>query len=114
MAKHQHDWNTPDLFGNSFGSPVKTHVRRKDPITSKLAAKSIDSKTLEMRVYDVICKFPYGCISDDVVRMIPEHGVQTISPRFAKLIKKGFIEDTGKQRQGAAGRMQRIMRRKVD
>jgi len=112
MAKH--DWHTPDLFGESFGSPAKTHVRRKDPATSKLAAKSIDSKTLELRVYDVICKFPNGCISDDVVRMIPEHGVQTISPRYAKLIKKGFIEDTGEQRQGAAGRMQRVMRRKVD
>jgi len=114
MAKHQFDWKTPDIFNGSFGSPAKSHARRKDPITSKLAAKSIDSKTLELRVYDVICKFPNGCISDDVVRMIPEHGVQTISPRFAKLIKKGFIEDTGRQRQGAAGRMQRIMRRKVD
>jgi hypothetical protein len=46
--------------------------------------------------------------------MIPEHGVQTISPRYAKLIKKGFIEDTGEQRKGAAGRMQRVMRRKVN
>jgi len=114
MAKHQHDFNTPDLFDVPFGSPAKSHVRREDPATSKLAAKSIDSKTLELRVYDAICKFPNGCISDDVVRMIPEHGVQTITPRFAKLIKKGFIEDTGEQRRGAAGRMQRVMRRKVN
>ena len=43
MAKHQFDWKTPDIFDGHFGSPAKSHARRKDPATSKLAAKSIDA-----------------------------------------------------------------------
>lgn len=86
-------------------------VRRTDPDTSRAAANTIDATALEQRVYEVICSFPNGCISDDVVKLIPEHGVQTVSPRYAKLIKKGFIVDTGQRRQGAAGRGQRVMRK---
>lgn len=86
-------------------------VRRTDPDTSHAAANSIDATALEQRVYEVICSFPNGCISDDIVRLIPEHGVQTVSPRYAKLIQKGFIVDTGERRQGAAGRGQRVMRK---
>ena len=37
-------------------------------------------------------------------------GVQTITPRYAKLIEKGFIEDTGERRKGLSGRGQRVMR----
>lgn len=86
-------------------------VRRTDPDTSRAAANSIDATALEQRVYEVICSFPNGCISDDIVRLIPEHGVQTVSPRYAKLIQKGFIVDTGERRKGAAGRGQRVMRK---
>ena len=86
-------------------------VRRTDPDTSRAAANTIDATALEQRVYEVICSFPNGCISDDIVRLIPEHGVQTVSPRYAKLIQKGFIVDTGERRQGAAGRGQRVMRK---
>jgi hypothetical protein len=89
----------------------KTMVRRNDPDTSHAAAHTVDATALEQRVYEVICSFPDGCISDDVVRHIPEHGVQTVSPRYAKLIQKGFIVDTGERRKGAAGRGQRVMKK---
>ena len=87
------------------------HLRRNsDPDTSHAAARKVDATGLEQRVYEVIKSFPKGCISDDVVRLIPEHGVQTISPRYAKLLQKGFIVDTGERRTGAAGRGQRVMK----
>jgi len=40
----------------------------------------------------------------------PHHGVQTISPRFAPLIRKGFIADTGEKRKAKSGRSQRVMK----
>jgi len=114
------DTNTLDLFTH-IPKPLRQKyvrktepramVRRTDPDTSRAAANSIDATALEQRVYEVICSFPNGCISDDIVRLIPEHGVQTVSPRYAKLIQKGFIVDTGERRQGAAGRGQRVMRK---
>ena len=114
------DTNTLDLF-TATPQPKKRKyvrktepramVRRTDPDTSRAAANTIDATALEQRVYEVICSFPNGCISDDIVRLIPEHGVQTVSPRYAKLIQKSFIVDTGERRRGAAGRGQRVMRK---
>jgi len=40
----------------------------------------------------------------------PNHGVQTISPRFAPLVRKGFIEDTGERRKASTGHSQRVMK----
>ena len=118
--RDRNDTSTPDLFTN-LPHPKKRKyvrkigpkalVRRTDPDTSHAAAKKIDATALEQRVYDVICSFPNGCISDDIVKRIPEHGVQTVSPRYAKLIQKGFVVDTGERRTGAAGRSQRVMRK---
>jgi len=108
--KHPHDTFTLDLFGNFFGTLSRKMVRRKDPDTSKKAAEKVDSATLERMVYEVIASFPKGCISDDVIRALPSHGVQTLSPRYAPLIKKGFIVDTGERRVGKSGKQQRVMK----
>jgi hypothetical protein len=118
--RNKKDTHTLDLFQEAPKPKNRNYVRktepramvrRTDPDTSRAAANSIDATALEQRVYEVICSFPNGCISDDIVRLIPEHGVQTVSPRYAKLIQKGFIVDTGERRQGAAGRGQRVMRK---
>lgn len=97
--------------------PIKTHtepktlVRRTDPRTSIDAACSLEAGGLEEKVYEVIKSFGVkGCISDDVVVAMMPIGVQTVTPRYAKLIAKGYIEDTGETRKGASGRGQRVMR----
>jgi len=59
---------------------------------------------------EAISKYPNGCISDELMVHFPNHGVQTISPRFAPLIRKGFIEDTGERRKSSSGRSQRVMK----
>lgn len=98
------------LFDRIFGTSPKEMVRTTDPDTSVEAAHSVDSTQLEAMVYEIISKYPNGCTSDEVMTHFPSHGVQTISPRFAPLIRKGFIYDTGERRKASSGRSQRVMR----
>jgi hypothetical protein len=98
--------STPSFFGTLW----RKLVRRNDPVTSHEAAKSVDTTKLEALVYEVIRSHPQGCIADDVERAIPQHRSNTVTPRFAPLIRKGFIEVTGEKRLASSGRMQRVMR----
>jgi hypothetical protein len=91
-------------------NPNPGMARNTDPETSHDAAESIDTTALEQIVYEVIKQFPNGCIGDDVVKMLPEFGIQTISPRYAPLIRKGWVVDTGEKRQARSGRSQRVMK----
>ena len=84
-------------------------ARNSDPDTSHSAALSIDTTALETVVLDVIKRFPKGCIGDEVVRSLPAWGVETISPRYAALLRKGHIVDTGERRVASSGRSQRVM-----
>jgi len=106
-----------DIFKNMkqsvtrfFGSYPKTMVRTTDPDTSINAAEKVDSTKLEQQVYEVIAKYPDGCIAEEVMSHFPNHGIQTISPRYAPLIRKGFIEDTGERRRASTGHSQRVMK----
>lgn len=90
--------------------PVPGGARNTDPETSHEAAESLDTTELERIVYEVIKMFPNGCIGDDVVRMLPGFGIQTISPRYAPLLRKGWIVDTGEKRKARSGRSQRVMK----
>ena len=102
--------NMKQSMDKFFGTEPKMMVRTTDPDTSMDSAEKVDSTKLEQMVYETIAKYPNGCTSDEVMSHFPNHGVQTISPRFAPLIRKGFIEDTGERRKSAAGRSQRVMR----
>lgn len=93
-----------------FGSEPKMMVRTTDPDTSMNAAEKVDSTKLEQQVYEVIAKYPDGCIAEEVMSHFPNHGIQTISPRYAPLIRKGFIEDTGERRKASTGHSQRVMK----
>ena len=90
--------------------PIPGGARGSDPDTSHAAANTIDTTELERIVYEVIKQFPNGCIGDDVVRMLPQFGVQTVSPRYAPLMRKGWIIDTGERRRARSGRSQRVMK----
>lgn len=85
--------------------------RHDDPQTSRDAAKSFDTTTLEKIVYNAIKSYgAQGCISDDVMARIPNIPLVSISPRYKRLIEKRLIEDTGERRPGISGRGQRVMR----
>lgn len=96
------------IFSSNF--PIPGGARNTDPGTSHEAAESVDTTVLERIVYDTIKMFPNGCIGDDIVRMLPQFGIQTISPRYAPLIRKGWVVDTGERRKARSGRSQRVMK----
>lgn len=95
---------------NAFGTPIHMMRRNSDPDTSHEAAEKLTAGKLEALVYEVIARHPNGCTGDEVCRALPMHGVQTISPRYAPLIRKGYIEDTGERRKGSTSRLQRVLR----
>lgn len=86
------------------------HVRKTDPDTSHEAAKKLNLTQLEDTVLSAIQQFPNGCISDDVLKTLPAWGVETITPRYAALLRKGHIIDTGERRKAKSGRNQRVMK----
>ena len=102
--------NMKDSMERFFGTEPFKMVRKDDPDTSMDAAEKVDSTTLERQVYEVIAKHPDGCIAEEVMSHFPNHGVQTISPRFAPLLRKGLIEDTGKRRKASTGHSQRVLK----
>jgi hypothetical protein len=111
MQKDQ-DNKTFDLFAApSFGTNAREMARNTDPDTSHEAAEKVDAARLERMVYEVICMYPSGCTSDQIMRHFPSHGVQTISPRYAPLLRKGFVYDTGERRLGNLGRPQRVLKK---
>jgi hypothetical protein len=101
---------TYDLFERIFGTHPKKLVRTDDPDTSHAAANSVDTSQLESMVYEVISKYPDGCIADDVERELANLRSHSITPRFAPLMRKGFIFDTGERRMASSGRSQRVVK----
>ena len=98
------------LFDRIFGTSPKELVRTTDPDTSHQAAVSVDTSKLEALVYEVIAKHPEGCIADDVEHELAYLRSHSVTPRFAPLIRKGFIYDTGERRKASSGRSQRVMK----
>lgn len=105
-----------DLFNEKrtpsflLGSPAKS--RKWDASTSHAAGEKVDTARLEGMVYEAIKKYPDGCIMDDVINALPNIREHSIQPRFAPLIRKGFVLDTGEKRMGKSGRFQRVMKTK--
>ena len=85
--------------------------RKYDPQTSADAAESLNVTELEAVVYEAIKSFGRtGCISDDVLVVLPDIRYGSITPRYRKLLEKGLIEITGETRRAVSGRSQRVMR----
>ena len=94
----------------TLGTDPKEMARTTDPVTSHEAAEKVDSRTLELMVLKAIHESPDGLTTDELMRHFPAYGVQTVSPRFAPLLRKGLIYDTGLRRKGASGVCQRVVK----
>ena len=99
------------------------HLYKNDaPETSKEAARSINPTHLEKIIYETICQFKDGCISDEVRSYCKKvHGIEaysSVTARFKALKEKGLIEyaqdEEGKaiKRPGQSGRNQYVMVKK--
>lgn len=84
--------------------------RKTDPETSKQAAESVPVERLERMVYEAIKTLPDGAIADDLEKILPGVKLNSITPRIAPLIKKGYIYDTGERRRASSGRSQRVLK----
>lgn len=104
--------NIFEQFNNPvFGTHPDLLARRNDPNTSKESAKTVDTTNLERIVYEAIWSFgEIGCISDEILDLLPNHRYSSITARYASLLRKGLIEDTGKTKKGNSNRQQRIVR----
>ena len=100
-----------DFFKFLTGHDGSQFFRRNtDPDTSHEAAKQVPTTKLEAIVLDMIQKFPDGCIADEIERELFNFRINSITPRFAALIRKGYIVDTGERRRASSGRSQRVMK----
>lgn len=93
-----------------FGTFWKYLCRKDSPDTSVEAAKAVDSKGLELQVYNIIACFgTNGCIQDDVLNEMPWLPYSSVTARFAALKRKGLVQLTGEKRVGLAGKKQAVM-----
>jgi hypothetical protein len=103
-----------DLF-NMMGLPafgtIPKFLVRKDAIdTSKEASVSVDTKTIEKLVWEVIRSHPDGCISDEVLAELNHLPYSSVTARYQGLLRKKLIIDTGDRRNGRSGKPQRVMK----
>lgn len=84
--------------------------RKTDPETSKEAAESVPVARLEKIVYEAIKASHDGLTADEIERALPGVKLNSISPRIAPLIKKGYIYDSGERRKASSGRSQRVLK----
>jgi hypothetical protein len=84
-------------------------ARKSDPQTSHDAAKSIDASRLEQIVLGAFKRAQDGLTQDELSDALPNFPLNTLTPRVAPLIRKGFLEVSGR-RPGRSGRGQRVVR----
>jgi hypothetical protein len=84
-------------------------ARKTDPETSHEAAGGIKVAPLEAVVLEALKAAPAGYTADELAIKLPTIPMNTLTPRFASLMRKGLIRDTGERRQGRSGRSQRVL-----
>jgi hypothetical protein len=94
----------------TFGTePHKLH-RTNDPITSAIAAESVDTNKYEKLVYDFIrAAGVQGVIQDDILRAYPDLPYSTLTARPSALIDKGLVVRLNEVRHGRSGRPQHVL-----
>ena len=83
-------------------------ARNTDPETSHEAAKTVSTTQLETIVLNVFMKAPNGLTADELSDRLPTYPLNSITPRIAPLIRKGFLFASGK-RKGKSGKSQRVV-----
>jgi len=99
-----------DIADDLFNTPAYKLARSRDPSTSHDAADKLDVSKMERVVLAAITSFgSSGCISDDVLRILPAYRYSTITARYKQLKEKGLVFVDTRKRRGESGRQQLIM-----
>ena len=81
-------------------------ARNTDPDTSHAAAKNVPNN-MEGVVLEGIRSLG-KCTAEELVEYLGMRW-DTVTPRFAPLMRKGLIRDTGERRKGTSRRQQRVL-----
>lgn len=97
-----------------FGTWVGKLYRKDSPTTSVDAAHTVDTQTLEEKVYNILKEAGNsGMISDEVrdvcQRRYNVTAYSSVTARYKSLYEKGLIAYTGDTRKGRSGKSQRVM-----
>jgi hypothetical protein len=96
----------PDIFD----TPAYKLVRKHDPETSHESAQSVDVNNMERIVLNIIQGFgASGCISDEVLDLVPYLRYSTVTARYKQLKEKGLIKVDHRKRRAKSGRNQLMM-----
>lgn len=81
-------------------------ARHTDPMTSEDAARSVRPETtrLENIVLDALKRRGDQGATTNELAELTGMSLVTISPRIRPLVRKGYVEDSGKRRSGTSGR----------
>jgi predicted transcriptional regulator len=85
-----------------FETPPEGVARRRDPATSKAAARDVRAGTLMDRVLSELRQSPAGLTTDEIARSTGI-SIVSVSPRMAQLVKRNLIKSTNTTRKTASG-----------
>lgn len=95
-------------------SQIQYPARRSDPVSSFLAAESINPTPLQARILEVLRQHPEGLTTEEIWRELVKHqpGLThiTVSPRLKPMEKSGLVERTGQYRLNVSRRSATIWR----
>jgi hypothetical protein len=83
-------------------------ARNTDPQTSHDAAAALDASRIEAIVLREFESAPKGLTADELARRLPGLPLNTITPRIAPLVRKGYLMPAGR-RKASSGRSQRVL-----
>jgi hypothetical protein len=83
-------------------------ARHTDPDTSHESAASINASRIEMIVLEEFKGAAKGLTADELAKRLPGLPLNTITPRIAPLVRKGYLMPTGR-RKASSGRSQRVL-----
>ena len=83
-------------------------ARHTDPDTSHESAASVDANRLEMIVLEEFKGAKKGLTAEELSRRLPGLPLNSITPRIAPLVRKGYLIPTGR-RKVSSGRSQRVL-----
>jgi len=93
-----------------FETPTYKLHRSNDPSTSREAASALNVSRMEKIVLAAIDSFgKKGCISDEVLEILPSFRYSTVTARYKQLKEKGLVLTSDLKRKGKSGRYQFVM-----
>ena len=85
-----------------FPTPPEGGSRRRDPVTSKKAARDVRAGTLMDKCLTAIRESEFGLTIEEL-SIQTGLSIVSVSPRMKPLVKRGLIKDSGKRRKNSSG-----------